>query len=115
MKIFQTIQAQYAILGVSSSNHSTRKYMFSTRVLFGFLLIGCTIVSHFLYIFYVANDFMKYVASICVASGTTLTFVSLAAIVFRKAQLFGCIDIIEKFIDTSECHFRAQIHVFLDD
>lgn len=99
MKIFQTVQKYYAILGISPSNS---KYPISERVFFGFLLFGCSATSQFVYIFHVANgliEYMECVGSIC---GGIIIFVCFLAIVLRKTTLFKSIDSIEKLIDTSE-------------
>lgn len=102
LQIFQTVQRQYAILGISSSHQSNRKYPFSERVLFGFLLFGCNIVSHAVYIFHVADGFMEYVECICVTSGSILIYIGFAAIVLGQTAIFETIDKIGKLIDTSE-------------
>lgn len=91
---------KFAIIGISSPTQSNQKYAFM-KVLFGFLFFGCTFVSYFIYIFYVASGFMEYVACIGVTSGTFIIFVCFASVVFRKTTIFECIDSIEKLIDTS--------------
>lgn len=102
MKVFQRIQKQYAILGISASNQLTRTLPFSKRVLFGFLSISIEIFSQFVYTFHVANDYMTYIDCICATSTTILIFICLAAMVFRKSTLFEIIHEIEELIDTSE-------------
>lgn len=102
MKIFQKIQKQYAVLGVSSSNPWARKHSFNKRVLMGILMFGCIIASHFEYIFRVANGFLEYMACIASLSGNIITFVSFAAIVVRWNLLFENIDNMEKLIRTSK-------------
>lgn len=101
MKIFQTIRKQYAIVGISSSNQSTQKYLFNERILIIFILFGCTIVSQFVYI-YVANSFMDCVDCVFSLSAGIIVCVCFLAIVFRRATLFECIDSIEKLIDSSK-------------
>lgn len=102
MKVFQRIQKQYAILGISASNQLTRTLPFSKRVLFGFLSISIEIFSQFVYTFHVANDYMTYIDCICATSATIVIFICLAAIVCRKSTLFEIIHEIEELIDTSE-------------
>lgn len=102
MKIFKTIQEKYAILGISSSKHWTQKYSSGARLLFGFLLFGCNIVSLLLYILLVASGFMEYMECISTASGTFIMFVCYATIVFKRTLIFETIDNIEIVIVTSE-------------
>lgn len=111
MKIFETIQKQYAILGIISSRLSSQKYRFNEREFLGFLLFGYQIFSQFVYVFHEASGFMEYVVSICATSGTIIMFVCFAAIVFRKSTLFESIDNVETLIDKSECHFSIIIYV----
>lgn len=107
MKIFQTFQKQFAILGISPDpNHSNRKYIFNEKLIFGFLLLGYMIVSQFVYIFYEANGFMEYVESICATSASTIVLACLANTVFRRALIFESIDNMETLIDTSRSFFK---------
>lgn len=102
MKVFQTIQKQYAILGINSSNQFTLQLPISKRVFFGFSSFFYGIGSQFVYIYFVANGFMEYMDCICSISAAVIMCVCMAAVVFRKAILFECIDDIEKLINTSE-------------
>lgn len=103
MKIFQTVQEQLAIVGICSSNQSIQKLSFNKRIVFGFFVFGCQIVSHFVYTFHVANEFMEYMQCICATSGSILILIGFTAIVFGKAALFESINNIEQVIDSSEC------------
>lgn len=111
MKIFQTIQTQYSILGVCPPNQSTQKFSVIWRYLVGFSLFVYLILSQFLYMVHVASGFMEYVQLICAISGTLLLFFGLAAIGFRKSTLFEIIDRIEKLIATSETTIN---HLFFE-
>lgn len=99
MKIFRTIQERYAILGIIPLNQTIP---FNTRVLRGFALFGCSLVSHMVYIFRMDNDFMKFVEGICSTFGSVIVLVCFTAIAFKKELLFECIGKIEELIDTSE-------------
>ena len=102
MKIFQIIQKQYAILGISSPNQSAQKNPSNERTTLGFLIFAWNIVSQFVYIFYVASGFMEYVDCISSTCAGIITFVCFAAIVFRKTTLFKNIENMEQLIDKSE-------------
>lgn len=102
MKILELVQQHYAILGVSASNQWTQKYPLNERVLFGLLLLGCSFVSHLLYIFRVASDFMDYMVGICSFSGCTIIVVAFVDIALKKNFLFESIGNVEKLIETSE-------------
>lgn len=99
MRIFNTVQNSYAILGISSPNQSKKNLLL---VLFIFLLYACNFVSLYVYIFYVANDFMEYIEIANWSSGSVIIFVCFVAIVFRKDKLFKAIDDMEILFEKSE-------------
>lgn len=115
IKILELVQRHYAILGITPSNQSPQKYSFNRRVFFGFLLFGCVIVLHMMYIFRVANGFMDYIVCICSLSGNTITFICFAAVVFKSNLLFEMIGNMETLIDTSESLLDFAIHDFIDE
>lgn len=102
MRIFETLQEKYTVLGVSPSQHSTQGHALNAKTLFGFLLFGSSLISILLFISYVANNFMEYVQSICVFCGTIVLFVCFASIVFEMDIFCGIIVDIEKLIDSSK-------------
>lgn len=115
MKFFENIQKHYAILGISPSQQSTQKCLCNERIFFGFLLFGWLIFLHFMYIFYVANDLMEYIESICVTSACIIIFSCFATIVLRKTTLFEIIDNMEKLIDTREKIFKISYNFLLEE
>lgn len=102
MKVFQKIQSQLAVLGISSiSNQSTQVYSFNERIICGYLLFGCTTISQFLYIFRAADGFIDYMECICTTSANLIIAVCFVAIVYRKTTIFECIDRTESLVDAS--------------
>lgn len=99
MKVFQTLQKQYEILGLSSSNQSTS---FSKRVFFVFSLYAYLLASQFVYIYHVASGFMGYMECICATLSSIIMFVCFAAVAFRRSIFFNTIDNIENLIETSK-------------
>lgn len=102
LEIFHTIQKQYAILGIRSSNLPTQQYPLNERILLIFMFFECVTVSQFTYTFRSSNGFVEYMESICTSAGSAVIFVCLAAVVFRQTTLFNVIDNLQKFIDTSK-------------
>ena len=103
MKIFQTIQKQYVILGIGSSNHPTQKYPFNRRIVFGVFIFGILFTFQSMYIIREASGFMEYVECICTASGNIIIFICILAMILGKTKLYESIENIEKLIDTSQC------------
>lgn len=102
MDIFRTIQTKLAVLGINSSNQAILKNAFNRRVLFGFLLFGCTVISELMYIFHVASGFMESMDIISATFGSILVFVSFATMVSKRTSLFESINNLEKFIGASK-------------
>lgn len=108
MKIFQTVQSQYAILGITrSSNHSTQELPFNGKILFGFLLFGCLIISGLVYILHVASGFMEQMQGVSSILASTMMCICFVDIVLGKTTLFEIIDNVEKLLDASEHHLNV--------
>lgn len=101
MKIFQTIQKKYAIVGIRSSNQSTQKCPFDKKSLLIFMMI-VSLISQFMFILVVASSFMEYSECISVLSGAILISIGSITMIFKTTALFECIDKMEKLIDTSK-------------
>lgn len=97
MKVFQTVQDQFAILGIGPLNHPL-----NGKILVDFLLFGCIFASHTVYTYRVADSFMEYMTCIFSISNTFAMFVAFAAVVYRKTTLFKSLDDMGKLIDTSK-------------
>lgn len=107
MKVFKIVQRQYALLGISNATKQpTQNGPFNERILFGFLLQGCALLSSILYILWEVNGFLDYMVSICTISANSLVFVCFMANVSQKTTLFACIKRIEKLIDSRENTFK---------
>lgn len=102
MKIFKLVQSHYALLGLNSMHQSAQKYPMNATIVFGFLLLGCSVTLHFAYIFYVAEGFMDYMVCICSLCASFQITVCFAAFVFNWPLAFETIGSMEKFINTSE-------------
>lgn len=77
-------------------------------MLFIFLLYACNFVSLYMYVFYVASDFMEFILCANWSSGSFIIFVCFVAIVFRKTKLFKAIDKMEKLFETSESTLKLK-------
>lgn len=100
MKVFLTLTKAYAILGISSSSQSNQK------IFMGFSLWAWMMISHVMYIFYVASAYMEYMESVCMTTGSIIVFVCYADIVFKSHTIFDVFDKIENFIESSERIFE---------
>lgn len=105
MKMFDTIQNRYEVLGISPSNQWTQKLSFNGRVQFGFTLFGYVFASQFVYTFLVANGFMEYMECTSSILAGFVMFMCFVAIVLRRTLLFETIGNAEKILDTSKPNF----------
>lgn len=114
MKIFRTVQRQYAILGITSHElTSFESFNQISLVAVGISLFGWIIFSQFMYIFYVATDFIEYMECSCSISAGIIVFICFAAIVLKRSLLFETIDNLEKLIQISENHFSNYKFIIL--
>lgn len=95
MKLFQTIQEHYAILGIG-------REIVLKRVFFGFLIFGCATTSQVMYILRTANDFVAYIEGVCWISGSFIVCVCFLTILFKRALLLESFHNFKKFLDLSE-------------
>lgn len=107
IEFFQTIQSNYAYFGITS-HKVAQQYPFNWRLLFGFILFGCSIVSHFIYFFREANTYMEIIDCICATSGAVITCICFMAFVFQMKTLFDSISDIEKLFVSSRSSLRLR-------
>lgn len=108
MKILQTSLKYCANLGIYSSHQLNQKLPFNKRVVVGFLLFECTLISECVYIFHVADGFMDRMMGISLFYGTFTIFICFASIVFRQALFFESFEKCENLIDASEALFSMN-------
>lgn len=102
MKVFQTVRRNYSILGISPTNQSDRsKCPINSRIFLISFSFGCSVISQMWFI-HLANSFAECMECIGSLSAGIIVFVSFAAIVFRKTELFECFDRVEELIRSSE-------------
>lgn len=114
MKIFQSLRKQFGILGITPSNQLNQKYPLNKRILFGFFILNCSVISELVYTLCVANGFLECVDSICDAFGSIVAVICFAAMALRKSTIFKVIENIENLIDTSKTIARL-INNFIDN
>lgn len=111
MKIFHSIQKNFAILGVdlyqSKQDHAFNQRNVMVLIIFGLSLIsGCVSVSH-------ANTFSEYINAFHI--GVTVAFggLTFAIVMYQMKLLFAFIESIEKLIDESECNSNISCRIKL--
>lgn len=100
MKVFQRLQKQYAILGVTLSNQELP--LNAVRLSFGFLSFVYIYISKFIYTLHVANGFLEYLNCACSMCANLIVFVCFATIISKRTLLFQCIENAEKLFDSSK-------------
>lgn len=111
MKIFRIVQKQYAILGISRT--TSQNGLLDAKLCFGYISIGCNVISQLMYTVYVAEGFVEIMESVCSTSGTVIQFVCFATIASKRALLFKTIDNIEQLIDSRTIFIYDESSVIL--
>ena len=101
MKILQTVQANYAILGISPE-HSIRPISLNKKVLMAFLISCISITSCIVYFVHVANNFREYIQCITTISAIVIFTICFGAVAFQMTELFDNIDCMENVIEIRE-------------
>lgn len=97
MKIFQSIQNQFAILGISSEQQ-----ILNRKIVFGLTLLGMCIVLQCAATFQPANEFKEYIDRVNMTSTTIIAAIIFAVVIFNIKNLFEIINMFEKLINDSE-------------
>lgn len=101
MKVLQNTQNYFAVLGISSEQ-SKQKFYFNYKILMGLILLGYSLIAHFVYLIDIANTFDKYIECICATIAMVVVTTCLVSMIFGMSTLFKSIDNIEQLIDTSK-------------
>lgn len=101
MEILQTSLKCFSTLGISPKQ-SKQEFYFNHKILLGFSLLGSSLVTHVLYLIYVAQSFDKYIESICATIAMVVVITCFVSVVFGMSILFESIDSIETLLATSE-------------
>lgn len=101
MKIFRSIQENFAILGVNP-NQLTKKNNINVKNLISLFFHGFIIIAYLLYLARIANSFREYTDGIFATSAVLVCGASMIIIVWKMPKLFKLIDKLENVINCSE-------------
>ena len=119
MKILQSVQAKYELLGINLEQ-STHRFPHNPKIFCGFLLFGLTTASFVVYLIQVADTLIECIECITTTSAALIIAVCLGAIVFKMSKLFENISILENVIEIGMLKTILQIisskecHIFQD-
>lgn len=83
MKLFQLVQAHFATLGINANQSASP---FNHKVLFGFSLLGSTIISIFIYAFREAKTIFEYIECVYAILFFTCLLVCFSTMVFQLSK-----------------------------
>lgn len=101
MKIFQSIEDNLAILGISSYQ-SIQVQPFNTRNVTTLLVFGLSVISNCVFLFHVADSFMEYTKCVYVVSTLITSFICFAHLVLKMPKLFEFIKNFEQIVEESK-------------
>lgn len=98
MKILQTVQKSFEILGIGCSNQSSihAKYMGAC------LIYGVGITFSAVFLFCEASGFQEYTDNLYITTSLAVGFCCITNIFFKVNELFQLIDDVEETIGKSE-------------
>lgn len=101
MKLYQSVQRQFAVLGINSQL-LIQKYPFNRTILLMFFSYICNIISFCIFMYYDVNTFREYTDSIYVTSTDVLVVICFGNVVFGVAGFFKFIDNCVELVASSE-------------
>lgn len=96
-KIFKTLQANHAIVGITTNR--TRNS--NERILVTFLLSGMALICSVLFLLGEVNTFVEYINNVYISTGLAMTIINYSIVISKMAKLFSFIDNVEKVISQS--------------
>lgn len=97
MKLFESAQKTFKILGICSNQRSLN----GTAIIF-FLMFLSLISFYVVFLVNIAHTFKDYTDNIYLTASTALITFGFVVFVFKKKIMFELIDRLEKFIDASK-------------
>lgn len=110
MKIFQTIQKKFALVGISKAP-AAQSESFNWRLLMSFISLYSEFITILLYIMLEAETFAEYIQLAFLLSLTVQITFDLSIIIIKTKKMFELIDHFESIINTSK-HHRYQLYRF---
>lgn len=95
MKLFQTVQKNFAVLGIGRGRSKTNR-----KLVFTWLILSLTVAAGTAFIVFEAKTFEEYTSDLYTTSGDAV--VASMFMVIKMDRLFELIDMIEQAVDESE-------------
>lgn len=102
MMIFQSIQKNFAAVGISS-NLVDQSYPFNWKILLGFIALVSYFISNLMYTFCEAKTFAEYNQSMYMSALTITIIFALIIVLVNVTKLFNLMNGFENLANTSEC------------
>ena len=103
MKLYQIVQKNFALLGISPNQSRCNQ-----KSVFIFFILSLAITLGAVFIFFKANTFLEYTQNIYITITFFGMYISFLAILFQKGELFELIDYMEKNADESEYQIKKK-------
>lgn len=113
MKFFQSVQSQFAMMGIILQQ-LTQKNPFNRTILLIFFSYTCNIISYCIFMYYEANTFQEYTESFYVTSTDVLVALCYASVVFRVDGFFKFIDACVKLVASSKWNFNENLQIIIE-
>lgn len=103
--MFQLVQKEFAVLGISS-NQATNP--FNNRTIGCLFLFGLNIILYIVFLFHSAKSFMEYTENIYITSAITLIGIAFFWFVLKMKNLFELLDGVEMHINGKKQRMNLQ-------
>lgn len=98
MKLFQVVQKNFAIVGISQNQPESTGKLVKTCSIY-----GLTFTLSALYLFFEAESFLEYTSNIYVTTAIAVISTYCIILILKLKKFFNLIEKLEKLIGNSEC------------
>lgn len=101
MKLFQSVQRSFALVGITSGQSNGPK-QFNWKISIAICSYSAQAIAFNVYLFHIATTFWEYTDNIFINSAASAVVTGFTIVAFNKPKFFGFIDSCETFVVKSK-------------
>ena len=106
MRLFEEVQRNFAVLGISSI--AANQNSFNCRTVIGLLTFGSSTFLHLVFLFHEAKTFGEYTDNIYMTTATVATAVCFINVILNMNKVFQYIESLDEIVNKSEYVFPIE-------
>lgn len=112
MKILQSVQNDYPILGLHFIDQPIRNYYaLNKRNLQAFIMLSLAITSSIVYFFHVAKEIDEFTISFFVTTSFIVIAIVYGIVLWNRKSIFELVNVVEKLVNESMYFISNSQHI----